>query len=318
MAALRIESLSKRFGRTVAVRDVSLTVESGQLYGLLGPNGSGKTTTLSCALGLLHPDGGRISVLGRPASQIHRLAGKVAVVFDQPTLVRGLTVAQNLAYAQRLLGHSGGRPAAETLQLAGIADLAERRAGRLSLGQSRRLAIARALLGRPELLVLDEPLSGLDTLGVTTMLNLFSQLSAQGLTLVLSSHRLHELERIVTHVGVLIGGRVVREATLDDLLSGVAGQLRVRVDDVALARKALGRVSGAVLGKSDEARGVLRLDPGPQGAPAITRALVEAGCAVSSVEPRRSGLQSVFETLLEEYGPQDTQPPSTVLTERLP
>jgi len=308
MPALRIESLSKAFGRTVAVHDVSLTVERGQLYGLLGPNGAGKTTTLACALGLLQPDGGTISVLGQPASQIHTLCGKVAVVFDQPTLVRGLSVSQNLAYAQRLLGHKGGRSATDALQLAGIADLAGRRAGRLSLGQSRRLAIARALLGQPELLVLDEPLSGLDTLGVTSMLALFSELRDQGLTLVLSSHRLHELERIVSHVGVVIGGRVVREATLDDLLQGVAGQLRVRVDDVPRARTALAQVDGAILGQSDEAKGLLRLDPGPQGAPAITKALVDAGCAVSAIEPMRSGLQSVFETLLEEYGPHEVLP----------
>lgn len=308
MPALRIESLSKAFGRTVAVHDVSLTVERGQLYGLLGPNGAGKTTTLACALGLLQPDGGQISVLGRPASQIHALAGKVAVVFDQPTLVRGLSVAQNLAYARKLLGHKGGRSAVDALKLAGIADLADRRAGRLSLGQSRRLAIARALMGQPELLVLDEPLSGLDTLGVTSMLALFSELRDQGLTLVLSSHRLHELERIVSHVGVLIGGRVVREATLDDLLQGVAGQLRVRVDDVPRARAALAQLPGTVLGKSDEGRGLLRLDPGPQGAPAVTKALVDAGCAVWAIEPRRSGLQSVFETLLEEYGPHEVLP----------
>ncbi|MFT7462699.1 MAG: ABC-type multidrug transport system ATPase subunit [Pseudohongiellaceae bacterium] len=309
MTALRIQSLCKRFGRTVAVQDVSLNVERGQLYGLLGPNGAGKTTTLSCALGLQRPDAGSISVLGVPAAQIHRLAGKVAVVFDQPTLVRGLTVAQNLAYAQRLLGHKGGRTPAEALKLAGIADLAQRRAGRLSLGQSRRLAIARALMGRPEFLILDEPLSGLDTLGVTSMLALFADLRDQGMTLMLSSHRLHELERIVTHVGVLIGGRVVREATLPEILHGVAGQLRVTVDDVPRARTALEGLGGVVLGRSDEARGILRLDPGPSGAPAITRTLVEAGCAVSAIEPRRSGLQSAFETLLEEYGTPETERP---------
>jgi ABC-2 type transport system ATP-binding protein len=308
MAALRIESLRKRFGRTVAVEDVSLTVEEGQLYGLLGPNGSGKTTTLSCALGLLRPDAGRIEVLGVPAAKIHKLRGKVAVVFDQPTLVRGLTVAQNLSYAQHLLGHRGGRPAHEALQLAGIADLATRRSGQLSLGQSRRLAIARALLGSPELLILDEPLSGLDTLGVTAMLKLFTSLREQGLTLVLSSHRLHELESIVTHVAVMIAGRVVREAPLVELLKGMAGKLRVRVDDVPRAQEVLSRVEGCMLGAVDVERGQLGVDPGPQGPAAITRALVEGGCEVSAVEPQRAGLQKVFETLIEEHGAHEVQP----------
>jgi len=302
MAALRIESLRKRFGRTVAVHDLSLTVEQGQLYGLLGPNGSGKTTTLLCALGLLPPDAGHLEVLGIPAARIHQLRGRVAVVFDQPTLVRGLTVDQNLAYAQRLLGHRGGRSSKEALELVGIADLASRRSGQLSLGQSRRLAIARALLGKPELLILDEPLSGLDTLGVTAMLSLFTTLREQGLTLVLSSHRLHELESIVTHVAVVIGGCVVREAALGDLLQGMEGKLRVRVDDVPRAREVLSRVEGCTLSSTSEGRGLLGVDPGPQGPAAITRALVEGGCAVSAIEPQRAGLQRVFETLIEEHG----------------
>jgi ABC-2 type transport system ATP-binding protein len=175
-AVLQVSGLHKWYGRTHAVDDVSFTVNRGDVFGLLGPNGSGKTTTISCALGLLRADEGRITVLGEPASAIQRTGGRVAVVFDAPTLVDGLTCEQNLRYARRTLGHDGGRKDDDALQLVGLASLAERRAGRLSLGQRRRLSIARALIGRPELMVLDEPLSGLDTVGVRGMLDLFRRL----------------------------------------------------------------------------------------------------------------------------------------------
>lgn len=298
MAALRIHGLQKRYGPTVAVRDLSLTVERGQLYGLLGPNGSGKTTTLSCALGLLAADAGTLEVLGERADRIHRLGGRVAAVFDGTTLVPGLSVRQNLAYARRLLGHRGGRPADEALELVGIADLAGRKAGRLSLGQSRRLSIARALLGKPELLVLDEPLSGLDTVGVRDMLTLFSRLAGEGLTLVLSSHRLHELERIVSHCAVIMAGRVVAEAPLDELLGGVEGELELSTADDGRARQLLaGLGDGTVLLDGPE----LVVRPGPQGPGAVTRRLVEGGCDVLAAVPRRRSLQTVFESLLDEH-----------------
>ncbi|MBM3984683.1 MAG: ABC transporter ATP-binding protein, partial [Planctomycetes bacterium] len=240
-AALAVRDLSKSYGATRAVQDVSLTVQRGDVFGLLGPNGSGKTTTLSCALGLLPIDAGSIEVLGRPAHRIHETAGRVAVVFDGATLVDGLTCRQNLQYARRVLGHAGGRPDAELLALTGIESLAERRAGRLSLGQRRRLSIARALIGQPELLVLDEPLSGLDTVGVRAMLQLFRSLHGQGLTLLVSSHRLPEMETILTRAAILVGGRLLREASLDELLHGQRLRLRVRATPAADAASALQR-----------------------------------------------------------------------------
>ena len=175
-AVLAVRSLVKRYGRFEAVRGIDLSVPAGSIYGLLGPNGSGKTTTMACALGLLRPTSGSVELLGRPAARIHELRGRVAALFDDPTLVRTLTVRQNLEYARRLGGGakrpSAGRGVDAALERAGLRELAGQRASGLSLGQSRRLAIARLLLGEPELLVLDEPLSGLDTVGVLEVLDL--------------------------------------------------------------------------------------------------------------------------------------------------
>lgn len=300
MAALEVMGLTKRYGRYLAVDDVSLTVERGQLFGLLGPNGSGKTTTLRCSLGLLAADRGRISLLGVPSRSLHRTDGRVAVVFDGPTLVPNLTCEQNLAYARRLLGHGGGRPAKEALELVGIPHLGSQRAGSLSLGQGRRLSIARALIGRPELLVLDEPLSGLDAVGVRSMLAMFSRLAGEGLTLVLSSHRLHELERIVSHVAVLLGGRVVTQGALHEVLAGDGQRLLVRTPRRDDALAALADRHGLTCLADPVEPDLLRID-GADSGEAIARALVGADVPIHALQPERRNLASLFDDLVDAH-----------------
>lgn len=303
MPALRIESLTRRYGSTVGVQDLSLCVEHGQIYGLLGPNGSGKTTTLGCALGFQRPDSGRIEILGQPPRALHRTLGRVGVVFDDPTLIDNLRVLQNLTYTQRLLGHSGGRSPSEALQLVGLADRAQQRAGTLSLGQKRRLAIARGLLGKPEFLVLDEPLSGLDTAGVRQVLDLVLRLRDEGLTLLLSSHRLHELERVVTHVGILMGGRLVREEALDTLLGDETPRLLIRTTRPEVARTTLealrpeATVQHGEIGPDGSVE--FRFEPGEVPSALVNRRLIEAGCEVSALASDRRTLQAVFEDLLD-------------------
>jgi ABC-2 type transport system ATP-binding protein len=305
MAVVTVAGLAKHYGPVKAVEDVSFAVEPGDIFGLLGPNGSGKTTTLACMLGLLRFDRGTIEVLGRPAADIERTAGQVAVVFDSATLVDGLTCRQNLQYARQLLGHDGGRGFDEALALTGIESLADRRAGRLSLGQRRRLSIARALIGSPKLLVLDEPLSGLDTVGVRAMLALFATLQRQGLTLIISSHRLHEMETVVNRVGVLMRGRLVRFATLDELLQGGRPRLRVRATPGELAETVLAGRVGADGFERRPGGDEFLLRPTDTDPAALNAALVGAGCAVSALVPERMTLQSAFEGLV---GDEDVPP----------
>jgi ABC-2 type transport system ATP-binding protein len=307
MAALEIRGLERRFGRVRAVADVSLTVERGQVYGLLGPNGSGKTTTLACALGLLRPTRGEVRILGESSRAIHRLRGRVGAVFDTDCLLGGMTVRANLEYARRLLGHRGGRTPDQALDLMDVTDLAGRRASKLSLGQKKRVAVARALLGSPELLILDEPLSALDTLGARAMLRLIRRLSGEGLTLIVSSHRLHEMETVITHAGILGAGRVLRSGSLDELLGANRGRYRLRfsaqahVDPVDGVLDALGGIEK--LERRESADGLdllIRLDGRP--IEAVNRALVEAGCSVSALIPEKNDLQSLFEALVEGSG----------------
>lgn len=276
-----------------------MEVTRGQIHGFLGPNGSGKTTTLRCALGLLPLDSGSVSVLGQPPHALHRTRGRVAVVFDRPQLLGNLSVMANMAWMGRLLGHSGGRPAQEALELVGIGHLAGQKAGSLSLGQSRRLSIARALLGKPELLVLDEPLSGLDAVGVRSLLSLFTSLAQQDITLLLSSHRLHEMERIVSHVTIIMDGRVVKAGTLAEVLSGEGERLLVRTPDRDAALTALARLPGAQCLPDAVELDLLRVEGAPGGAAAVGRALVQAGCALHLLQPERRTLASVFDDLVD-------------------
>jgi ABC-2 type transport system ATP-binding protein len=302
MHALEVDSLTKRYGRVMAVAEMSFAVERGAVYGLLGPNGSGKTTTLACSLGLLRPSGGRVIVLGEDARRLHRTRGRVGVVFDAPIRVRGLSVRGQLAYAMRLLGRAGergrGRSADELLSLTGLTALARRPVARLSLGQEKRLAVATALAGDPELLVLDEPLSGLDPVGARRLLRLVRELAQSGVAVVLSSHRLHEVEPVLTHAGILIAGRLAAEGPIEALLASRA-RLRVGVDDPPRALEALSRLGGsdARAGAQD---GRLLIELGGRSPAEVNRALVEAGIAVSELRSDGDGLPGLFDALVDE------------------
>lgn len=299
MLALEVSSLTRRFGRFVAVDDVSFEVERGSVHGLLGPNGSGKTTTLACALGLLRPHAGRTSVLGEASNALHRLRGRVGVVFDAPILMRGMRVRGQVAYAARLFGHGGGRSVDEAIELVGLGELKRRSVNALSLGQQKRLALAIALTGEPELLVLDEPLSGLDPLGVRGFLALVRELAEAGLTIVLSSHRLHEIEPVLTHASILIQGRVARSGALAELVGDPARQV-LAVDDSTRAREVIAALGGRASDLDGRPEALL-VEPGPRGVAALNRALNEAGVEVSELRPAGAGLPALFDALLDEH-----------------
>jgi len=176
---LEIQGLTKRFGRTEVLRGISLSVPRGAIYGFVGRNGAGKTTTIECALGLLRADSGEIRLLGRPPREICRSGGRIGIALDVPGLHPHLTVREELEHAALFTGREGRTPA-QVLALAGIGEFASRKTRKLSLGNRRRAAIALAILGRPELIVLDEPFSGLDPPGVEDLLSLFVRLGRAG------------------------------------------------------------------------------------------------------------------------------------------
>ncbi len=231
-------------------------------------------------------------------------------MFDAPILAKGLSVGAQLKYSMGLFGddrRGGGervwRSAGEALALVGLQKLKGRSVTKLSLGQQKRLAVATALAGAPELLVLDEPLSGLDPLGARDLLTLFGTLAAEGLTIVISSHRLRDIEPALSHAAVLVGGRVAAQGTIEELL-GAPGRHRIVVDRVDRAREVLGSLADVVVLPPEDVQGggdpgVLLVDAAGRSATDLSQALVEAGIGLSELRPADQNLATLFESLAD-------------------
>ena len=212
---LETRGLSKRFGRggsaQMAVDHVSLHVEEGKVYGLLGPNGAGKSTTLKMVTGVLHPSEGQMLFEGRPwrRDDLYRIGSLV----EQPPLYQNLTARENLRVRTTLLGLPEER-IDEVLGAVGLTDTGTKRAGRFSMGMRQRLGIALALLVHPRLLILDEPTNGLDPIGIEDLRGLIRSFPRQGITVLLSSHILGEVQHTADAVGIIVGGRLAYEDAL--------------------------------------------------------------------------------------------------------
>lgn len=223
------------------------------------------------------------------------------MVFDGANLLNPLTVEQNLVYAQRLIGHRRGLSIAEALGRSGMQDFARRRVARLSLGERKRVAVARALLGAPELIVLDEPLSALDPLGVESMLELIRELAGAGTTLVVSSHRLHEMERVITHAGILSRGRLAASGTLEELVGGKGQRCRFEVTPLERARGICEGLAGVkCLAPENGDLAGLRVELIGTGPAELNRALVLGECEVTAIVPERADLAGRFAALVGE------------------
>jgi ABC-type multidrug transport system ATPase subunit len=216
--AIRMAGVSKRYGRVRAVDGLDLTVSRGEIYGFLGRNGAGKTTTIRMLLGLIRPMSGSVEVLGHDIADRGRdWLRRVGFLVESSSAYPNLTVAENLMIQQRLSGAAAGR-VSEVVEQLGLAPCADRRAGRLSLGNKQRLSLARALLHRPELLVLDEPANGLDPAGIVEIRDVLTSLSRdEGATVFMSSHILAEVAHLADRIGIVHDGRLVEEAPRDVL-----------------------------------------------------------------------------------------------------
>ncbi|OYY79310.1 MAG: hypothetical protein B7Y43_02510 [Sphingomonas sp. 28-62-20] len=241
--ALQTRSLTKRFARHIAVDDVSMAVPTQAIYGFLGANGAGKTTTLRLALGLLRADSGWVELFGRRVGR--DTLPRVGALIENPSLYPHLTGRENLDITRRLLGLDHGE-IDRVLAIVDLASAGRQRVGGYSLGMRQRLAIARALLGRPQLLILDEPTNGLDPEGIVDMRSLIRRLPAtDGATLIVSSHHLAEIEQVATHVGLIHHGRLLLEQPLDALL-GQQTAVEIATDDLVASAELLDRAGYAV------------------------------------------------------------------------
>jgi ABC-2 type transport system ATP-binding protein len=290
---LVFDHLTKRFGATTAVEDLSATVRPGRVTGFLGPNGAGKTTSLRLLLGLVRPTSGTATFDGRAYADLREPVREVGTLLEATGFHPGRRARDHLrvlAVAARLPAH---RPD-EVLEQVGLTDAAHRKVGGYSLGMRQRLGLAAALLGDPPVLVLDEPANGLDPQGIRWLRTFLRQLAGEGRTVLVSSHVLPEVEQTADDVLVLAGGRLVRSGTLADLGGGAATTTTVRSPDAARLVELL--TAAGLPGTwvtSDE----LRVEAPPER---VGELAAEHGVVLHRLSGTESGLEDVFLRLTAE------------------
>jgi ABC-2 type transport system ATP-binding protein len=292
MRVIETQQLTKRFGGTLAVDELSLSVEAGQVFGFLGPNGSGKTTTIGMLLDIISPTSGQFRLLGeQDARGLRRARLKVGATLETANFYPYLSGWDNLRLVANIKGAGGARIEA-ALHHVGLFDRRADRFSGYSLGMKQRLAIAATLLGDPELIFLDEPMNGLDPEGMLEIRELIAQLASEGKTIVLSSHLLNEVERSCTHVAILKRGRIIRQSSVRELLAGGSGvSIRTDGDTEQLVRLAL-EYPGTQSAERDGDDVVVRLTDGNAGS--LNRFLAEQGCYVSKLVPLETTLEDAF------------------------
>ena len=284
-------SLTKRYGRIVAVDGLSMEVPRGHIFGLLGPNGSGKTTTMSMLLGLVRPTAGSFSLFGAPTqheSALHR----VGAIIETPSFYPYLSGRQNLAYFQGILGGGTAAELDDLLEQVGLADRGNDRFHTYSLGMKQRLGLAYALLGDPELLFLDEPTNGMDPAGMAEVRELIRNLGTDERTVLLSSHLLHEVEEVCDSVAILSKGKLIAQGKVADLLRQSREQVRVRTTDDDAA---VGIISALdwVEAVTPEA-GALMVTAPTDRSGELTAALSRSAVYVTEMTPVQASLEEYF------------------------
>jgi ABC-2 type transport system ATP-binding protein len=292
-----VEGLRKQFGDVTAVDDFALTVEQGEVCGLLGPNGAGKTTTLRVLMGLERASRGEVRLFGVSITPSNPVLRRVGAMIEEAAFIPHLSGRANLRlWWEAAGGHLRDADVDGALAVAGLDTAIDRKVRTYSQGMKQRLGFARLLLGRPELLVLDEPTNGLDPGEIREIRALIRRLTDRGATVLLSSHHLAEVEQVCSHVVVMNKGRLVSSGRVDDLI-GSAGSVYVEVDDTDRARAVIAGIPN-VSNVNTQGNGlVLDVDGGRRSD--VASALVGAGLRLETIMPTQR-LEDAFLDLLDD------------------
>jgi ABC-2 type transport system ATP-binding protein len=296
--AIEVHGLTKRYGERTALSELDLAVPRRSAFGFLGPNGAGKTTLIRLLVGLTRPSGGSMRLLGTPLPEGRRAAlARVGAIVEEPRFHGFLTGRENLAIIAAAREPEAHARIDEVLAGVGLSERADHRVKSYSLGMRQRLGVARALLGDPELLILDEPTNGLDPAGIREFRQMIRGFIDEGRTVLLSSHLLDEVERICDHVAIVDHGRVLIQGSIAELNAGGEHALLVATNDDAHAMARL-VVDGTVASAERSAEGIrITLRPGSETAAvaaAINRTLVTSGIDVHRLEPEAASLEQRF------------------------
>src|SRR5690242_4629753 len=294
---VEVRGLVKRYGDLTAVGGVDLTVNAGDVYGYLGPNGAGKTTSLRMMLGLIRPTEGSVRLFGRdPQATVRALAG-VAGFVEAPTFYPYLTGRRNLELLAAFDGADARRRIDTALDVVELAGRAGDRVGGYSHGMRQRLGIAAALLREPKLLLLDEPATGLDPGGMRDMRLLIRRLAGEGMTVLLSSHLMTEVEEVCNRVGIVRSGKIVYEGEIAELKSSAGTTYRLSTTDDERALAVCRAQPGIENVQADGGR--ISFTAGESAVAELSQALVEAGALIRSLAPQTVTLEDLFFSLTE-------------------
>lgn len=290
---LEIKGLSKRYGGLTALDHLDLTVNRGAVYGLLGPNGSGKTTTLGIILGVIQASGGSYEWFGEKSYSAQRK--KIGAILEHPNFVPYLSADKNLRLIADIKeAHKDNIPL--VLEKVGLLSRSKDSFKTYSLGMKQRLAIAAALLGKPEVLILDEPTNGLDPQGIAEIRNLITGIAAEGITVLLASHLLDEVQRVCSHVAILKSGKKLYSGAVGGILSG-AGAIEVAAADMFALEHVLQNIPGE--GKITREGKILIFEhPSFTEPGALSGVLNKEGLAITHLAVRNSNLEKDFLALL--------------------
>jgi ABC-2 type transport system ATP-binding protein len=293
---IEAHGLVKRYGNTAAVDELSFTIRPGMVTGFLGPNGAGKSTTMRMILGIDAPSHGAVTVNKKRYTQSPAPMHEVGALLDAGAVHGGRSARNHLLCLAQTNGIARSR-VDEVLGIVGLAEVAGKRSGGFSLGMRQRLGIAQALLGAPRLLLLDEPTNGLDPQGMREVRQLLRRLADTGVTVVISSHLLFEVEATCDRVAVLAQGRLVAEGPPRSLRSQPAG-LRIEVDDRARALGVLRSLTGVAVEEDGAGSIRVRLSTSATAAE-VNAALVRGGVGVAALVPEQDSLEDVFVSLVK-------------------
>ena len=291
---IEIDHLTKRYGTTTAVDDLSFTVRPGEVTGFLGPNGAGKSTTMRLVLGLQEPTSGTALVNGRPYREAARPSAELGALLDAKAVDKARSARGHLLALGATVG-VGARRVDEVLGTVGLAEVAHHRAGSFSLGMAQRLGIASALLADPAVVMLDEPVNGLDLDGITWIRSLLTGLAAEGRTVLLSSHLMTEMQLVATHLVVIGRGRILADTSMADFLAGAStGTVHVSTPDAARLSDELCR-AGATVSSTE----LGSLDVKGLSAPEIGALAAEHRVVLHALTPEVASLEAAYTRLTE-------------------
>lgn len=295
MAVIEAIGLRKEYGRggaTVAVDDLDLVVEGGGVHGFLGPNGSGKTTTIRCLLGLIKPTAGSVRVLDADVADLHTVIHRVGALVETPKFFPTFSGRKNLRMLASVAG-IGDTRIDEVLEVVGLDDRARDSFGSYSLGMKQRLAVGATLLRDPDVVILDEPANGLDPAGIVEIRTLLRNLAAEGKTVFVSSHQLGEVQQTCDVLTIINKGRVIRSGSVDDVVHSVSrGRLRVTIDDAVAALVVL--ADAGIPARAGGAPHTLEVDLAPSEGARITETLARAGLYLRGLDAPQGSLESAF------------------------